>query len=153
MSQRRPGRVVQIRVTPRDCLSVIDVWDKLGVKIEGASFSQLVSTALASALESFRKNGIIPDRDGTEYSRMMERFPDIKAARARALSINEVMYHHEVPAVVPETLETRRAFSRFKELRLKVDENDPMMEPGQPDWHEYQALLDKYPDFVDRLGR
>lgn len=144
MSSRRAGRVVQIRVSPRDCISVIDVWDKLGIKIDGASFSQVVSTALASALESFRKNAIIPDRDGTEFSKMMARFPDAKSMRTRQLSINEAMYAQEMPAVMPETLQVRREKARFEELRLKVEVDDPNVQPGSPEFEEYLSLQAKY---------
>lgn len=120
MSQKRPGRVVQIRLNPKDCMSAIDLWDKLQITIEGVSFAQVVSTALNSSLETFRRNGILPERQGFEYSEMMARFPD-SAHRSRTLQINEAMYKAgTVPAVLPESLEVRREKSRYKELRVKA---------------------------------
>ncbi len=70
----RPGKVVNIRLNPRDCLSVLDVAELTGTPTAHASYSMLVSLALAALLETARQQKIIPDRTGYEYSDMMQRF-------------------------------------------------------------------------------
>ena len=117
MSQRRVGRVVSIRLSPQDCMAVVDAAKKMGVRMQQVSFPQLVSLALSAALESFRQNGIIPERDGFEYSEMMAQFPDgreIRRGFARALT-----------ADTPETREMKNARIRLDELLLKA-EADPL---------------------------
>lgn len=72
----KAGRTVQIRVNPRDCLSVVDVASKVALLLPGTSFAQVVSIALSSLLESARSAGIIPRRDGFEAAEMMQAFGD-----------------------------------------------------------------------------
>lgn len=67
----RPGEVVRMRVNTLDCMAVVDVLNKLGLQYQGMSFSQACSTALSSLLETMRVKGVIPRRDGFEYSDMM----------------------------------------------------------------------------------
>ena len=50
------GRVVSIRVNPTDCLSVIDVVQKIGLNIRGISFSQVVSIALSNSLPAIMQH-------------------------------------------------------------------------------------------------
>lgn len=66
------GRVVYIRVNPKDCMSCIDVCQKVGTVTTGMSFAQLVSLALSSLLETVRRDGAIPTRGGFEYSQMLQ---------------------------------------------------------------------------------
>lgn len=80
---RKVGRVVQIRVNPKDCMAVVDVIQAARMHFTGMSFAQAVSTALACAMESFRQNNIVPTRDGFEYTAMMEPFPDNTTERKK----------------------------------------------------------------------
>lgn len=73
MSMRKSGKVVFIRVNPRDCMGVTDLLKAIGIDVE-MTFPQAVSIALASALETFRSHQIIPRRTGEEYNRMMQRY-------------------------------------------------------------------------------
>lgn len=118
----RPGRVVSIRVSPKDCLSSIDIIEKLGLHIPGVSFAQVVSIAYSSMLESMRQNGVIPTRDGTEYNRMMLAFPiPLKAQRGRALDITRTFNlssDNQVPAVAPNP-DHKRKMLRYEELAYK----------------------------------
>ena len=124
---------------------MIDVWDKLGITIEGASFSQLVSTALSSALESFRRNKIIPDRTGEEYTEMMNRFPAPRhSMRGRALDVNAAMFGQDIPAVVPESLEVRRDRRRLEELRVKLRAAPESI--TEAEIKEHAMLADKFFD-------
>ena len=77
------GVVVRLRVAPPDVMSVIDIVDTLQLYYEGMSFSQVVSIALRGLLESAREQGVIPTRDGWEYSKMLARFPTEKESLDR----------------------------------------------------------------------
>lgn len=63
----RAGLVVNIRVNPRDCQTVLDVLDSIGYKRTGNSFAQLVSLTLSSLLETQRMAGNVPEPDPFEY--------------------------------------------------------------------------------------
>lgn len=67
----KAGRVIYVRVNPKDCMSCIDVCHKVITITRGMSFAQLVSVALSTMLETMRHEGIIPIREGFEYSQMM----------------------------------------------------------------------------------
>lgn len=87
----RPGKVVTIRLNPRDCMGVLDVIDKAGLSIEGASFPALVSLALGSLLQTVRDEGVIPDRAGFEYSEMMAPYHGQRSNR-RKLEITDTIH-------------------------------------------------------------
>lgn len=87
----RPGRVTQIRVSPKDCMSIIDVLDRIQLYRSGMSFAQATSVVLACAIETFRKQSLIPTRDGFEYSSMMQRFPaDTIITRGRKTTMPDI---------------------------------------------------------------
>ncbi len=46
----RAGLAVTIRVNPKDCQSVLDVMEKLGINTTGQSFSQLVALTFSSLI-------------------------------------------------------------------------------------------------------
>lgn len=91
----KPGRVVKIRVRPQHCIAVVDIVDKLGVFRLGMSFAEVVSLALAALCESARAAKALPDRDGSEYTQVMSRFPQepsaLKALQGRKLEITREM--------------------------------------------------------------
>lgn len=89
MSKRAMGKSISLRVNPRDCLSVLDIAEAVGIPTTSASFSALVSLAFSSLIETARKNGIIPDRDGFEYSEMMTPFED--RSHKRKLMFSDAM--------------------------------------------------------------
>ncbi len=125
----RVGRVVSIRVNPKDCMSAIDVVEKIGLNVPGISFSQIVSAAFSSAMESLRQAGVIPTRDGFEFRQMMAAYPAaIKGARGRALSIANTFQmagpDAQVKAVAPSR-EVTQAQQRLDELLLH-SEADPL---------------------------
>lgn len=66
----KPGMAVTIRVRPLDCQSVLDVAAQLGMPADSA-FSQLVSTALQSLLETARQQKLLPEPDPFQFSERM----------------------------------------------------------------------------------
>lgn len=131
----KAGRTVSIRVNPKDCMGVIDLADKLRYAPPGTSFSQLVSLALTSSLEALRANGIIPTRDGFEFSEMLARFPEPRdAARARALAITDTFQMAASDLKVPpaaDAAQFQRGRSRFNELCVKNEADPANMSAGE----------------------
>ena len=88
----RPGRVVQFRLNPKDCMAVIDVIQKANAHIPGMSFAQAVAMAFSCMSETFRRYKLIPTRDGFEYSEMMLDFPSTsRGMKARQFSIQQTI--------------------------------------------------------------
>lgn len=132
----RAGRVVRLRVNPKDCLSVVDIVEKAQIYTNGMSFSQVVSLALSSMLEAYRQGALIPTRDGFEYTKMMAKFGDNpQVDRAKKLAITQAiqMAGSEVTTPIPKVSETainqsvaqRRAEIRLRELAIRK-EADPL---------------------------
>lgn len=97
----RPGRVARIRVRPLDCLAVVDICEKIGVPTD-ATFDMCVSAALHTLIEAIKLNQVIPNRDGFEYSAVMDsRFPQ-KDARLTPKSW-QLSQDFALPRHVPES--------------------------------------------------
>ena len=122
------GRIARIRVNPQDAMGVCDVMERLGFTIERFSFDQAVRIALSSLLESARVHGVLPQRDGFEYGKMMERFSErVPQDRVRKLDVTALIsgvLNQSVRPVAdnPERAGRRR---RYEELKLHKD-NDPL---------------------------
>ena len=88
----RAGSVVNIRVNPRDSMSVVDLIRQGNVpNMEGMSFAQMVSITLSSCLEELRKKGVVPTREGYEYSEMVG--PYLRHRNGRKLAITEQIHN------------------------------------------------------------
>lgn len=89
-----PGRVVQIRVSPTDCMACIDLVKSLeperpwGALPPGSSFAQCVSFALRVFCESARLSKTVPTREGFEFTEMMNMWPDTPGAKAQARKVD-----------------------------------------------------------------
>jgi hypothetical protein len=160
----RAGMVVSIRVNPKDCQSVLDVMNKVGININGHSFSQLVSLSLSSMLEAQRLEKNIPEPDEFQFLHRLEPFmgqqrtsKKMKVAkllhegggkvRAPALPKRSVI---EAPTMqtgayvpAPVTAEQREAGRRLTELLQKKDLSDvnPQVVWQAADQHEHDQLM------------
>jgi hypothetical protein len=70
----KTGEVVRIRVNPTDTLSVLDLLAAVGISTTYMSYSQCVSLALSSLLETARQHKLIPEPDGFDYNNRMAKF-------------------------------------------------------------------------------
>lgn len=70
----RAGTVTTIRVSPRDCQSILDVLDAANVPRQHISFAQCTSLALGALLETARQNGLIPEPDEFQYLNRMQQY-------------------------------------------------------------------------------
>jgi hypothetical protein len=159
-SQMRPGLVTSIRVNPKDCMSVIDVMDVTGLKSDGMSFSSMVSLAFSSLLATCRKNGVIPDRDGFEFTEMVG--PYLNQSHKKKVHVSNVLRSMgsdiALPAVeikpkggeliaplptrAEPTIEQREAGRRLTELLQKKDiaDSNPAVIWQASDQREYDEL-------------
>lgn len=137
----RPGKVVTIRINPKDCMGILDVLELSNQRIPGASFPVMASLTLSSLLETMRQNGIIPTRDGFEFDGMMREFIEPKRTKTK-LEIADAIHsagsdmrirpvHMEIAKVTPPgvielkeqevTGDLLRARTRLSELLSKQD--------------------------------
>lgn len=131
----KAGMVVSIRVNPKDCQSVLDLMESVGIKIGGQSFSQLCALAFSSLLEGARLQGAIPEPDAYQYLNRMGQYHKGKMT-SRKHAIAQTVYgagtefraptlqgrqEEELPEHLRPTAEQLRAGSRLKELLVKQE--------------------------------
>lgn len=143
----RAGKVVRIRVNPTDCLSVLDLCEKVGIPTSGMSYAQCVSVALASLLETARVQKILPKPDPFQFLNRMQPFVDTSHHRKKlevARTIGELGATFHAPAVqgsvsvpvqqvvpqpakpeAPLSADQMRARTRLTELLQKKDMCSP----------------------------
>ena len=154
----RPGKVVTIRINPKDCMSILDVLGVTNQMIKGASFPALASLALSALLETVRKNGAIPTRDGFEYNDMMApyigtRRDGVKLAVAdtihRAGSEMRIASVPQEPTealadatteVTPEVMRARRRLAELMDKKDLADERSSGVIWMDSDEQEYQQM-------------
>jgi hypothetical protein len=126
----RAGSVVNIRVNPRDSMSVVDLIRQGNVpNMEGMSFAQMVSITLSSCLEELRKKGVVPTREGYEYSEMVG--PYLRHRNGRKLAITEQIHNmgseFKVEMTLPPTTQPEVAFpSASQRLGISEEEENRM---------------------------
>lgn len=138
------GRVARIRLNPKDCMSIVDVLNRLDLHPSGMSFSQGVSIVLSSLLESLRQNNVIPRRE-FEFNEFMAMFPpDRLIDRGRKVDITNSMWGErlQVPPLVPETPEIRRRRLRYEELKFKRENDELNWTPELQE--EFRPLVDEF---------
>lgn len=69
----KAGRVIRIRVAPRDCLSVLDAARHLQLPMEKLSFDNACRIVFSALLQGAREGGVLPNRSGFEYNEMMQK--------------------------------------------------------------------------------
>lgn len=92
------GMVVRIRVAPKDCMSIIDAAQTLGIQPTQYSMSALTSLVLSSLLEVQRKAGTVPTRSGFEYLSMMEPYTNRKGVTRQKMT--EALYAGQLQGAV-----------------------------------------------------
>lgn len=97
----RAGRVVTIRVMPKECMACVDVLRALGVIEQGMTFSRVVSLALMSLVKTAQDLKAIPVRDGFEFNEMMQPFEDTPSHRRRGLAISRALDERGPALAVP----------------------------------------------------
>lgn len=78
------GFVVQFRVNTDNCQTVLDVAQLLGIPTKEVSFGSVVSTVLATCMESWRQSGSVPQPDPFQYGPRMEPYRDGKNGKGKS---------------------------------------------------------------------
>ena len=82
------GMVIQFRLNPEDVMSCIDVLDVSGIPQNNMSLPMVCRLVLSSFLQGARDKGMIPKREGYEYTSMVGRFSNISVASKIAAANN-----------------------------------------------------------------
>lgn len=138
----KPGKVISLRINPKNCLTVLDVCTAIGVtQTVGYSFGQLVSIALSSLLETVRQQNLVPTRSGFEYSEMMKPFENpSKRAFAHKMELSNKVTHpgYQPQPLVPSPV-TQAQRVRFEELAFKKEQDPLNVTPAEE--QEYIDLV------------
>lgn len=123
------GMVVRLRVAPKDCMSLVDAAQTLGIQSTQYSMSALTSLVLSSLLEVQRRAGTVPTRSGFEYLSMMEPYMNRKGVTRQKMT--DALYKGQlqgaigglsqpvalaVTSVTAEGRTTEELMEEFKEL-------------------------------------
>ena len=103
------GYVVYIRVNPEDCMAVADIVSQVGELKEGMSFSSAVSMALAVMTETLRGSGVIPKRDGFEFSEMLKPFSNKTHNKKKKLQITAAHNQRSGEVAMPVLVRPQQA--------------------------------------------
>lgn len=145
----KPGHVTSIRVSPKNCMAVIDLLRMADVPTDGMSFASAVSRALDLSLTGLIKAGQLPERTGFEYSEMMAPFglgtASVHARNAqtgRVARMFEVSQAAENPApiAIPGELNKEDAKRKLRELLGRHERADGS-----------QASTDEWPEADQQL--
>lgn len=82
------GHVVQFRLNPEDVMSCIDVITSSGINTDNMSLAMVCRLVLSSYLQGSRDRGMIPKREGYEYTAMVSRFTKVSNAKKAAVTNN-----------------------------------------------------------------
>lgn len=133
-----PGAIIQLRVSPADCMSIVDMLKHMNIPTDNLSFASATKLVLGSALEAFRQQGIIPRREGFEFSILMEPFKGRNYnSRAAKLKITSQIVKNEIKPTVPEPLQLGTN-ARLNELTIKAEHAKDSM--TDEDWQELANL-------------
>ena len=111
LNSRKGGMVARIRVSPKDCLAVVDVLEAAGLSPYEHSFSGCVAIALSSLIAVGRKAGIIPvEEDGFQYLNRIGPFMDQHSSLAKRERTNRLYENAQAgfdPPMPPVRMEGR----------------------------------------------
>jgi hypothetical protein len=118
------GTVVNIRISPANCMAIYDALLLAGIDPANYTFSSGASRVLDMLLDALRRDKLIPTRDGYEYTEIMKSFvpkmknnmpsPTLgKAEHSQSISVSQ--------GPVVKSSEQRSAILRFKELMIKKE--------------------------------
>lgn len=142
----RAGKVVRIRVNPTDCLSVLDLCEKVGIPTSGMSFSQCISVALSSLLETARVQKVLPQPDTFQFLNRMHPFMDTSHHRKKlevARTISEMGATFRAPVMqasveMPQVELTSAQASAAERLTILLQKKDSDAEWTAHDEEEFK---------------
>ncbi len=144
MAHSKIGKAMYIRVSPKNCMAIADALKVAGLHPGDFTFSSATARVLDMLLAGLLRDGIVPTRDGFEFSSMMNEFIQQNKAALPSVSYKQPtqavnhsqgqVNHSQVampkmlavgsdyvePSAHPGSVQ-RRAAVRFKELMTKKE--------------------------------
>ena len=119
----KAGTVVQLRVSAKDCLGILDLMESLGIDpYDGRSFAQCTSLALSSMIQVMRDRGVItPEEDGFQYLNRMSAFikgKNDKKKRVAADTLYRMMDEVKPIPSIPEQAAQRLTMDEETQILL-----------------------------------
>lgn len=153
----KPGHVISMRVSPRNCMAVLDLLRMADVPLEGMSFSAACSRALDLAMSGLIKAGQLPERDGFEYSEMMAPFGlgttgrtarDAQSARVASMFEGSQAAENRAPVSAPGKPSVEDAKRGLRELLGRYEGPDGE-QVSTDEWSEEdQKLYNTYLEVI-----
>lgn len=147
----KAGKVATIRLRPEDCMSVVDILDRAKVNTTGMTFAAAVATAVGIAMATLRDNGVLPTRQGFEYTELMDQF--VERPKVRSIKLPQQFSEIAVEGLsmtgarvtnannsAPVSTELRQAQIRLNELEIKKTHASDSW--SDTDEEEYQKLTE-----------
>lgn len=137
MSAKKPGRTVNMRINPSNCMGVYDVILKVGMNPGDMTFSEAASKCFDMFMRGMRQANDIPEREGFEFNELMQAF---KQPFNPAIGV-KILENPKPSAPIKDAPLTRIEHFRFQELMTKKD-TAPNFWTSE-DEEELQELLNK----------
>lgn len=152
-ARMKAGMVVQIRVHPEDCLSILDLIQSVGGDpYDGRSFAQMVSFSLKSLIGVAIRGGIVGEPDREQFLNRMAPFIESRNNK-RKHDASEAMYvraAHGIGMPVPHITNLEGAGVSIPRqdaasplLQLAARETDNRIEEYKKEYREIQEKLDR----------
>lgn len=144
----RAGRVVYIRVGPADCIAISYALEKIpGGMNPDLSFSHGVKLVLESCISALKRDGVLPNSSGFEYSERMRRFPikeDARLAKAKQIKFTNFESHpsHVTEPITPEDPARRAKRVRYEELKFRKETD--ALNWSDEDQAEFTPLVEEF---------
>lgn len=121
----RPGKVVNVRINPANCMAVYDALKLAGVNPAAINFNSAVSRVFDMMMEGLRRDKIIPTREGFEFNPIMEEFSQSNKITlpgyTKVPEVQDTIMVSKANIPPTTTAEQRLARFRFKELCEKKE--------------------------------
>lgn len=152
------GMTPTIRISPKDCLSILDVLDVAGIDRRTMSFASCTSLALSSLIGMAQRAGIIEMPDGFAYLERVGPYHGQKNDKRKRVASNNLYersmrggvavslppVNQSMPPQVMEEQALRELKDRFTKLNDRKEADIPLSLPEEEEWQACFSVL--YPD-------
>lgn len=158
----KAGMVVQLRVSAKDCLAVLDLMESMGINPrDGRSFAQCTSLALSSMIQVMRDRGVIPaEEDGFQYLNRMAPFLNSRNDKRKRAAANTLYSRMDdvkptpplpaTPAYTPPTLAAQR-LSMDEETQVMLAEEMKELDDRRNDGGEWTSEEQERYNYLNKL--
>ena len=158
MATMKAGMVTTVRISPKDCISILDILDVAQVRRDNMSFASCTSLALSSLIGMARQAGIIEEPDGFAFLDKVGPYRDGKNNKVKRLTSNSLYLaaqhgsaaislprvNTSMPPQVMEEQALRELKDRFTKLNDRKEADIPLSMEEEKEWQACFSVL--YPD-------